>query len=78
MRVREFVFGAAGCRGFFGFFVLRRLFPGIVGFAGCSGFLVFGAVFGRVAACGDFARFVEPGGRGPGRVRDAGPAGQGG
>jgi len=75
VRVREFVFGAAGCRGFFGFFVLRRLFPGIVGFAG---FLVFGAVFGRVAACGDFARFVESGGRGPGRVRDAGPAGQGG
>ena len=71
MRVQQFVFGAAGWRGFFGLFVFRRLSPGIVGF---SGFLVFGGV----AACCDLAGFVEPGGRGPGRVRDAGPAGQGG
>jgi hypothetical protein len=72
VRVREFVFGAAGCCGFFGFFGFRRLFPGIFG---CSGVFVFGAVVRGVAGGGDFAGFVEPGGRGPGRVRDAGPAG---
>ena len=73
MRVREFVFGTAGRRGFFVF--RGRVFPGIFG---CSGVFVFGAVVRGGAGGGDFAGFVEPGGRGPGRVRDAGPAGQGG